>query len=73
MVSFPEGPSRPMPQFPPKPLHEEFNKDNNNLVLEQLPSGWIRKAMDYLLHGVRTVTFSWKAMNQPIACVLVPD
>ncbi|KAF3569480.1 hypothetical protein DY000_02016629 [Brassica cretica] len=26
--------------------------------------------MDQLLKGVRTVTFSWKAMNQAIACVL---
>lgn len=40
------------------------------MELEQLPSGW--EAMDQLLHEVRTVTFSWEAMNQPIACVLVP-
>ncbi|WZZ43767.1 hypothetical protein YC2023_040026 [Brassica napus] len=28
--------------------------------------------MDQLLYGVRTDTFSWEALNQPIACVLVP-
>ncbi|KAF2552239.1 hypothetical protein F2Q68_00034990 [Brassica cretica] len=62
IVSYSEGPSRPLSQFPPKPLQEEFNKDNNNLVLEQLPSGW--EAMNQLLHGVRTVTFSGEAMGQ---------
>ena len=65
MVSYPKGPSRPLPQLPPKPLQEEFNKENNNLVLEQLLSGW--EAMDQLLHGVRTVTFSGEAMDQPKA------
>ena len=40
------------------------------MELEQLPSGW--EAMDQLLYEVRTVTFSWKVMNQPIACLLVP-
>ncbi|WZZ83316.1 hypothetical protein YC2023_103888 [Brassica napus] len=35
-----------------------------------IPSGW--EAMDQLLYGVRTDTFSWEALNQPIACVLVP-
>ncbi|WZZ59830.1 hypothetical protein YC2023_059937 [Brassica napus] len=29
--------------------------------------------MDHLLHGVRTITFSWEAMNQPIACVLMAN
>ncbi|KAF2569176.1 hypothetical protein F2Q70_00027575 [Brassica cretica] len=65
MVSYPEGPSHPVSQLPLKPMQEEFNKDNNNLVLEQLPSGW--EAMDQLLHGVRIVTFSGEAMNQPKA------
>ncbi|WZZ59831.1 hypothetical protein YC2023_059938 [Brassica napus] len=32
---------------------------------EQLHSGW--EAMDQLLHGVRTVTFSGEAMDQPKA------
>ncbi|KAF2574535.1 hypothetical protein F2Q70_00006055 [Brassica cretica] len=47
------------------------------IELEQLPSvgtippGW--EAMDQLLYGVRTDTFSWETLNQPIACVLVPD
>ena len=35
-----------------------------------IPSGW--EAMDQLLYGVRKDTFSWKVLNQPIACVLVP-
>ena len=49
---------------------------NYYIELEQLPSvgtipsGW--EAMDQLLYGVRTDTFSWEALNQPIACVLVP-
>ena len=46
------------------------------IELEQLPSvGTIPsvwEAMDQLLYGVRTDTFSWEALNQPIACVLVP-
>ncbi|WZZ52540.1 hypothetical protein YC2023_052647 [Brassica napus] len=71
IVSYSEGPSRPLLHFPPKPLQEEFNKDNNNLGFEQLPSCW--EAMDQLLHGVRTVTFSGEAMNQPIACVLLQE
>ncbi|KAL0802472.1 hypothetical protein Bca101_057648 [Brassica carinata] len=40
------------------------------MELEQLPSGW--QAMDKLLKEVRIVTFSGEAMNQPIACGLVP-
>ena len=38
--------------------------------LEHLPSDW--KAMDQLLKGVRIVTFNCEAMNQAIACALVP-
>ncbi|KAF3519655.1 hypothetical protein DY000_02058976 [Brassica cretica] len=30
-----------------------------------LPGSDEREAMDQLLHGVRTVTFSWEAMDQP--------
>ena len=65
MVSYPVGPSRPLHQFHPNSLQEEFNKNINNLVLEQLHYGW--EAMDQLLHGVRTVTFSGEAMDQPKA------